>query len=54
MGSVTFGEDPEDWIPEENSVAADPLTAEEIDDRWIQFYADRALAQIETMLNAEG
>ena len=48
------GEDPEDWKPETDSVASDPLTLEEMDDRWIQFYSDRIQAQIEAMLNEEG
>ena len=54
MPSVTFGEDPEDWTPEEESVAVEPLTLEEMDDRWIQFYAARVQRQIEAMLSAEG
>ena len=54
MASTTFGEDPEDWTPEEESVATDPLTLEEMDDKHIQFYADRVLQQIEAMLSAEG
>jgi len=53
MSSTTFDEDPEDWTPEENSVAIDPLTFEEMDDKQIQFYADRVQRQIEMMLNAE-
>ena len=48
------GEDPEDWKPEFISVAADPLTFEEMDEKWIQFYSDRVQAQIEAMLSEEG
>lgn len=48
------GEDPEDWVPEDASIASDPLTVEEIDERGIQFYADRIQAQIEAMLSEEG
>jgi hypothetical protein len=53
MASVTFGEDPEDWVPEEESVASDPLTVEEIDDRWIQFYTERIHNQIENFLSQD-
>jgi len=53
MTRVTFGEDPEDWVPEEESVASDPLTVEEIDDKWIQFYTDRIHAQIENFLSQD-
>ena len=53
MASVTFGEDPEDWVPEEESTASDPLTVEEIDDRWIQFYTDRIHNQIENFLSQD-
>lgn len=54
MASTTFGEDPEDWTPEEESVATDPLTLEDMDDKQIQFYAARVQRQIEAMLRAEG
>lgn len=54
MANTTFGEDPEDWVPEEASVASDPLTLEEMDDRWIQFYSDRIHGQIEAMLSEKG
>ena len=53
MASTTFGEDPEDWVPEEDSIASDPLTVEEIDDKWIQFYTDRIHAQIENFLSQD-
>lgn len=49
MGTV-FGA--EDWNPEDG-YDTDPLTIEEMDDRWIQFYLDRTLRQIEVAL-AEG
>lgn len=48
------GEDPDDWVPEDESVASDPLTLDEMDEKWIQFYSDRIQAQIEAMLSAEG
>lgn len=48
------GEDPEDWNPEDVSIASDPLTVEEMDERGIQFYVDRIQAQIEAMLSEEG
>lgn len=55
MSDVLYGgEDPEDWVPENASVASDPLTLEEMDERWIQFYSDRIQAQIEAMLSEEG
>jgi hypothetical protein len=55
MADVLYGgEDPEDWVPEDGSVASDPLTLEEMDERWIQFYSDRIQAQIEAMLSEEG
>jgi len=55
MSNVLYGgEDPDDWVPEDESVASDPLTLEEMDDRWIQFYSDRIHAQIEAMLSEEG
>jgi hypothetical protein len=55
MANVTYGgEDPGDWTPEDNKVATDPLDMGELDDRWIQFYADRAQYRIEKMLNEEG
>lgn len=51
MSDVLYGgEDPEDWVPENAGVASDPLTLEEMDERWIQFYSDRIQAQIGTML----
>lgn len=53
MANTTFGEDPEDWVPEDESVASDPLTVEEIDDKWIQFYSDRIHAQIENFLSQD-
>lgn len=53
MANVTFGEDPEDWVPEESSVASDPLTVEELDDRWIQFYTARIHTQIESFLSQD-
>ena len=55
MADVLYGgDDPEDWVPEDGSVASDPLTIEDMDERWIQFYSDRIQAQIEAMLSAEG
>jgi len=55
MSKVLYGgEDPEDWKPEDESVGSDPLTIEEMDDRWIVFYSARIYAQIEAMLGAEG
>jgi hypothetical protein len=54
MINTTFGEDPEDWTPEDDSVATDPLTLDEMNDKQIQFYADRVQRQIEMMLSAEG
>lgn len=53
MANTTFGEDPEDWVPEEESVSSDPLTVEEIDDKWIQFYTDRIHTQIENFLSQD-
>lgn len=51
VSNVTYGgEDPEDWVPEDQSVATDPITIEEIDDKWIQFYTDRIQTQIEQFL----
>lgn len=54
MASTTFGDDPEDWVPEDESVAVEPLTLEDMDDRQIQFYADLLCTRIEAMLSAEG
>lgn len=53
MANTTFGEDPEDWVPEDESIASDPLTVEEIDDKWIQFYSDRIHSQIENFLSQD-
>lgn len=53
MTNVAFGEDPEDWVPEEESIAVDPLTVEDLDDRWIQFYTDRIHTQIESFLSQD-
>lgn len=53
MANTTFGEDPEDWVPEDASIASDPLTIEDIDDKWIMFYTDRIHSQIETFLTQE-
>jgi hypothetical protein len=50
---LMYGEDPEDWVPEDAGVGTDPLRMDDLDDRWIQFYADRINSQIERMLNAE-
>lgn len=46
MGTVF---DAEDWQPEDG-YEHDPLTIEELDDRWIQFYLDRTMRQIEKAL----
>jgi hypothetical protein len=51
--TMVGGEDPDDWTPEEESIGADPLTIEEIDDKWILFYADRIQNQIEVFLSQE-
>lgn len=53
MANVLYGEDPEDWTPEEESVAVEPLTVEEIDDKWIMFYTERIHTQIENFLTQE-
>jgi hypothetical protein len=49
MANAVFdgGEDPQDWVPE---IESEPLTIDEIDDKWIQFYADRIQTQIENFL----
>lgn len=55
MSNVLYGgEDPEDWMPENDKVADQPLTLDDMDERSIQFYSDRIHAQIEMMLSAEG
>lgn len=55
VSDVIYGaEDPDDWKPEEESIASDPLTIEEIDDKWIQFYTDRIHTQIEQFLTQDG
>lgn len=53
MANTTFGEDPEDWVPEDASIASDPLTIEDIDDKWIMFYTERIHAQIENFLSQD-
>lgn len=53
MTSTAFGEDPEDWVPEEENTATNPLTVEDLDDRWIQFYTDRIHTQIESFLSQD-
>lgn len=54
MSDVLYGgEDPEDWNPEDENVSSDPLSIEEIDDRWIQFYSERIHTQIENFLTED-
>lgn len=53
MSRLLSGDDPDDWLPEDEGVAAEPLTLEEMDDRWIEFYSSRIHAQIARLLEED-
>lgn len=57
MSHIAYGEGPEDWEPNdgsEESVGSDPLCMLGLDERWLTFYIERMIRQVEVVLGAEG